>query len=215
MNTLRIPIFPSTGVLFPGEVQVFSNEFEDLGNLLAYAQERQLPVGFVHSTASHGAGLALTGTMAIVLDSGEVHVDEGDAVLLVGQKRFQMLQIHHDKPFLEATVQTWPWDPNPRPAWNLVESVGDYLRRYTQALNTILPPAMLPEPLVRQTAALGILAAALMQLPCADKQRLLETRTSEHLLAAVVQHLRLQVPIAERLSEMLPYRSCCERIFLN
>ena len=215
MNTLRIPIYPSSGVLFPGEVQVFSTEHDDLRHMLDYAYEQHVPLGLVHTTASHSAGLALTGTTAVLLDSGEVRVNEGEALLLVGQERFQMLQIHQDKPFLEATVQTWPWDPKPRPAWNLVELVGDYLRRYTEALNDILPPAILPESLVRQTAALGILAAGLMQLPCNEKQLLLETRTSEHLLAAVILHLRVQVPIAERLSEMQPFHSCCERIFLN
>ncbi|NBD36440.1 MAG: hypothetical protein GVY30_10655, partial [Chloroflexi bacterium] len=125
-------------------------------------------------------------------------------------------QLHKDHDYMEATIETWPWLETPSPDWALVNTVGEYLRRYIEALADSLPPTLFPDAVAPSTATLGVLSAVILQLPPADKQRLLELPTSEALLRNVLTHLRLYVPMAEKLAHMLPNTSeMYENILMN
>ena len=63
---------------------------------------------------------------------------------------------------------------------------------------------------------MGVLGAALLPLPSADKQRLLEMPTAKVLLSEVLDYMRIYVPLAERLADMLPKVAAFhERVSLN
>ena len=215
MKTLRIPIYPSPEVVFPGQLFPIFAETRRVDWLLRVCREQRQPVGVVWVQDATRGVAANVGTLAYLLDALPGQGRDFANALVVGQYRFQMLQIHQDQVYLEATVQLWPWVEEPRPGWMLVEQVGHYLCRYVEALASVWPAALLPEVLPPGAATLGVLGAALLPVAARDKQRLLETPTARGLLSAVLDYMRVYVPLAERLATMSPETLVYERISLN
>lgn len=215
MRTLRIPIYPSQEIIFPGQLYPIFADTQGGDLLLRLCREQRQPLGVVWvSDGTYGA-MANVGTLAYLLDDVPGLERDFASALVVGQYRFQILQIHQDHVYLEATVQLWPWVEEPRPGWMLVEQVGHYLRRYVEALASVWPAALLPEVLQPGVSTLGVLGAALLPLAAGEKQRLLETPTARGLLTAVLGYMRVYVPLAERLATMSPEPMLHERISLN
>ena len=214
MKTLRVPIYPSSEAVFPGQLFPIFAETQRVDWLLRVCREQRQPLGVAWASDAHGA-VANVGTLAYLLDDIPGKSCDFANALVVGQYRFQMLQIHQDQVYLEATVQLWPWIEEPRPGWMLVEQVGHYLRRYVEALASVWPAALLPEVLSPGVSTLGVLGAALLPLAPAEKQRLLEVPTARSLLTAVLDYMRVYVPLAERLATMSPKETLHERVSLN
>lgn len=204
MKTLRVPIYPSADVLFPGQLFPIFAETRGVDWMLRFCREQRQPLGMVLASQSGGHTIARVGTLAYLLDDIPRKVQDFANIIVVGQYRFVILQLHQDQAYLEATVELWPWIEEPRPSWLLVEQAGIYLRRYVQALATTLPAALLPEVLPPGVSTLGVLGAALLPLASADKQRLLELPTAKALLTEVVRYMRIYVPLAERLANTPP-----------
>ncbi len=216
MKTLRVPIYPSADVVFPGQLFPIFAETRGVDWILRFCREQRQPLGMIFVPDIGGHTLAGVGTLAYLLDDIPQKVQDFSNIVVVGQYRFQILQIHQDQVYLEATVQLWPWIEEPRPGWMLVEQVGNYLRRYVQALSNTLPAALLPEVLPPGVSTLGVLSAALLPLPSADRQRLLEIPTAKGLLSTVLDYMRIYVPLAERLADMPPKVAALhERVSLN
>lgn len=202
MKMMRIPIYPSGEVIFPGQLIRLSDEAWGMEQMLSYCREHRQPIGLVLASGPQGHTLADVGTLAYLMDGFPDSNPDMLDTLVVAQYRFRMLQIHQDQAFLEATVQLWPWVEEPRPDWRTVEQLGIYLRRFVAALSNVLPPILLPEILSPTASTLGVLGAALLQLPAKDKQRLLELPTAQTLLVTVLDYMRIYVPIAERLAKI-------------
>jgi Lon protease-like protein len=215
MKTLRIPIYPSPEVVFPGQLHPIFADTRGVDWMLRTCREQRQPLGIVWVTDVTRGAVANVGTLAYLLDDVPEKDRDFTNALVVGQYRFQMLQIHQDQVYLEATVQLWPWVEEPRPGWLLVEQIGHYLRRYVEALASVWPAALLPEVLPPGASTLGVLGAALLPLAVEEKQRLLEVPTALGLLSAVVDHMRVYVPLAERLAAMSPKAMLHERVSLN
>ena len=223
-DVLRIAIYPSDQVIFPGQVFPLYDEIgtygyrdpEALDEMIHFCRKQHRSMGIVFIPDRRGYGLARIGTVANLVDAtGAVFQADGYPVV-VGKARFKMLQIHHDRSFLESTVRLYPWSQKPTPSWELIERVGGYLRRYTKVISELLPPALMPEILAPSAATLGALSAAILQLPEIERQRLLELNSTNDLLLSVLKHLRLYVPLAERVAAMPPtVPETCERIMMN
>ncbi len=204
MKTLRVPIYPSADVVFPGQLFPIFAEPGRVDWLLQACREQNLPLGIVFVPDAYGHTLATVGTLAYLLDDVPQRLAEFSNTVVVGQYRFQILQIHQDQVYLEATVQLWPWLEEPRPGWLSIELLGRYLHRYVQALSRTLPAALLPEVLPPGVSTLGVLGAALLPLPAAEKQRLLEIPTAKVLVSEVLNYMRVYVPLTERLAKTPP-----------
>lgn len=216
MKTIRVPIYPSADVIFPGQLFPIFAETRGVDLMLRYCCEQRQPLGMAFVPDAAGHTLASVGTLAYLLDDISQRVYNFANTVVVGQYRFQILHIHQDEVYLEATIQLWPWLEDPRPGWMLVEQVGNYLRRYVQALSNTLPAALLPEVLPPGVSTLGVLGAALLPLPAADRQRLLEVPTAKGLLSKVLDYMRIYVPLAERLAHIPPQVAAFhERVSLN
>ncbi|HDQ72699.1 MAG TPA: hypothetical protein ENN19_11480 [Chloroflexi bacterium] len=215
MKTLRVPIYPSPEIVFPGQLYPIFPDKQGVDWLLRVCREQRQPLGVVWVSDVTCGAVANVGTLAYLLDDIPGNGRDFANALVVGQYRFQMLQIHQDQIYLEATVQLWPWIEEPRPDWMLVEQVGHYLRRYVEALASVWPAALLPEILRPGVSTLGVLGAALLPLAAEEKQRLLEMPTARGLLSAVLDYMRVYVPLAERLATMSPKAMLHERVSLN
>lgn len=202
MKMMRVPVLPSSEVIFPGQLFAVPVGMRVVDAILRHCHERQCGVGVVYVAGDEGRTIATVGTLANLVDPGlSLKASQAEAYV-AGQHRFRIHQIHQDQPFLEATVSMWPWVEEPPPDWALVEGVGWYLSRYVEALSSVLPPVLLPDALPPGASTLGVLGAGLLQIPGADKQRLLETPTTRALMASVLDYMRVYVPMAERLAEM-------------
>lgn len=216
METVRLPICPAVAAIFPGQLHLVSSAGEGMRQLVRFCRELHHPLGVVFTSGASGPSLARVGTLAYLVKPRAEILVEPQSVLVVGQARFHIQELHYDRPYLEATVESWPWLQEPRPDWRLVEQLGRYLHRYVTALAEVLPPTLLPEMLLSNTATLGVLGAALLQVAPAQKQHLLEIPTARGLLTEVLRYMRVYVPIAERLATMQPERQTAyERIFFN
>lgn len=216
MDILRVPVYPSQEVIFPGQLLALQYPSPILEPMVRACVAARRPLGIVWTSGAHGHHLARVGTLVRFL--GRLQNADWDApnILVAGQERFRVLQMHQDHTYMEATVHLWPWTEDPRPRWNDVEALGAYLQRYVTALSDVLPPAFLPEAVLPGTTALGVLGAALLQLPSEEKQRLLEIPTMRVLLREVLRYMRVYVPMAERLACMTPPVSeAYERISFN
>ena len=202
MRMLRIPVCPSAEVVFPGQIISVSERVYDVDRVLRFCREQRLVLGVVAVSGRNGHTLADVGTLVNLVEPATFAGSGPWETYVAGRQRFRIQQIHQDQVFLEATVSLWPWVEEPRPEWVLVENVGRYLLRYIKALSAVLPPVLLPDLLPPGASALGIISAGLLQLPAADKQRLLEIPTVHALLAAVLEYLRVYVPLTERLAKM-------------
>ncbi len=206
METLRVPIYLSSDVIFPGQLlPVYGGSAVE--RMVHVCRKIHYPIGVVLSPDSGIGQMARVGTLANLLDAEEGLSLEGNGTanaVLVGQSRFRVLDVHADRIYPEATVELWPWLEEPRPTWILIEQLGEYLRRYIHALSDTLPPTLLPEALVPDSATLGVLGAALLQLSPDEKQRLLELPTSQALLSSMLKYMRIYVPLAERLAAIPP-----------
>lgn len=223
-DVMRVGIYPSDQVIFPGQVFPLYDEVgtyghgepEALSQMIGYSRRHQRPLGVVYIPDRRGYALARIGTLAHLVDGTETSFQADGYPVVVGKSRFKMMQIHQDHDFLEATVKVYPWNDNPTPSWDLIENVGAYLRRYTKVMSELLPPALMPEILAPSAETLGALSAAILQLPETERQHLLELDTTFDLLTGVLNHLRLYVPLAERVARMPPaVPESCERVLMN
>ncbi|MDF1514314.1 MAG: hypothetical protein P1S60_10945 [Anaerolineae bacterium] len=223
-DVIRIAIYPSDQVIFPGQVVPLYDEVgtygyqhpEALAQMINFCRQRQCPLGMTFIPDQRGYGLARIGTIATLVDATQAVFQADGYPVVVGKARFKMMQIHHDQSFLEATVKVYPWSPTPPPSWELIEHVGAYLRRYTKVMAELLPPALMPEILPPSAETLGSLSAASLQLPELERQRILELGSTQELLESVLHHFRLHVPLAERVAEMPPtVPELCERMMMN
>ena len=203
MKMMRVPVLPSSEVIFPGQLFAVPRGIRVIDAIFRHCHEHQRGLGVVFVSGTEGRTIANVGTLANLVDPG-LSLDRTDQAetYVAGQYRFRIHQIHQDHAFLEATVSVWPWIEEPPPDWALVESVGWYLGRYVEALSNVLPPVLLPDALPPGASTLGILSAGLLQIPNDAKQRLLETPTTCALMASVLDYMRVYVPLAERLAEM-------------
>ncbi len=196
---MRIPICPSLEVVFPGQLIAISHSNMAVEQAIRASLVEQQLVGIVYTSPHQPHSLCRIGTLARPV--GRVH-RRGLytlSLVVVGQARFRMLHLYHDQPYPEATIQVWPWVQNPPPPWSMVALLGHYLKRYIAALKAVLPPALMPEAMAPNAATLGILGAALLQLPANTKQHLLEVPTTRELVRQVLRYMQCYVPLTERL----------------
>ena len=177
----RLPLLPLHTVLFPGQPIPLHVSDPLYQRLVVRSFEESTNVGVVlirEGLEKEGLVIPYTvGTVARITFYQQSEIGLGQLVA-VGQHRFRILDLVNFKPPLEALVSLWPWSPEPAPSQRLMDTVGEWLRRYVAALADVVPPVLEPEALPQDAAALGVLAAVILQVSLSEKQALLETPTA-------------------------------------
>ena len=197
---MRIPIYPSPNVIFPGQLLAIQHPTEAIEQALQANLKTQQLIGIAYAPPHNPHALSRIGTLAQAVGRLQSPGLDAMPITVAGKARFRMVQIHYEQPYPEATFQLWPWMPNPPPPWSDVETLGQYLKRYIDALTIILPPTLIPEAMQQNAGALGILGAALLQIPAQAKQHLLEIPTTRELVHRVLHYMQIYVPLTERLA---------------
>lgn len=101
----RIPLFPLGVVLFPGAelpLHIFEDRYKEM---IAEAIAQEGEFGVVMASEK---GLSKIGCSAVVERVLETYPDGRSDILARGRRRFEILFVHQDRSFLEATIE--PYD---------------------------------------------------------------------------------------------------------
>jgi Lon protease-like protein len=181
METLAL--FPLNTVLFPGQLlplHIFEPRYKQMiGECIQHGR----PFGVVLIRSGEEVGDQAepneVGTTAHIVQV-EHAADERMNILCVGNARFRIAETFHDKPYLYGKIELWPWEPFAAGSAD-VERVQRQLDRYVQILAEMTDSKLEVE-LPSEPAALANVAASVLQIDSAEKQRLLTTFSIGQLL---------------------------------
>jgi Lon protease-like protein len=183
MNINRLPLFPLNTVLFPGQLlplHIFEPRYR---LMIKECLAGQSAFGVILIREGREVG-----DSAVPFDVGctarieQVNrLEDGRLNLLcVGQSRFKVTQLRHDRPFLSADVELWPWAPvESGDAGPQVEKVKRLLTVYLERLAKVTGSAIHLDEMPTAPAPLANLAAIVLQIPNAEKQALLAAPSIE------------------------------------
>ena len=187
MTALRLPLFPLNTVLFPGMVlplHVFEPRYREMINRCL---DEHLPFGVAYIESGPEVGGPAQphpiGTYGLIqnverLPDGCLNIE------VVGQERFRIVALHHDKSYLCGTVERYPLDAvSSARAVALGHALRPWVHRYLKILGESANVALDSQALPDEPAALGYLAAIVAQIPMAEKQALLACSSAVELLA--------------------------------
>jgi len=121
-------------------------------------------------------------------------------ILVIGQDRFQILELHGERPYLTATAELFPLTPTPA---ELLEQGGRGLRplleRYLQVMAEASEVDLETYQLPDEPISLAYLAATLLQLPPEKKQPFLEMSDPVALLDMLRQSYRQEIALLKRM----------------
>jgi Lon protease-like protein len=182
-----LPLFPLHTVLFPGmplPLHIFESRYKQMIN---FCLERDNLFGVVlirHGSEALGplAEPHSIGCTARILDVQPL--DEGRMnITTIGESRFRIHALNHDLPYLVAEVAPLPIQIDDTEklllaAGRLKSKVSQYIHLLNELDEIKLDPDSLPE----EPLTLAHYAATLLQMPPAEKQKLLESASALDLL---------------------------------
>lgn len=214
MSSLRL--FPLNIVLFPG-MELPLHVFEP--------RYRQLIVECLTDSEPFGVALIREGPeVGAAADPHELgttaHIDSalplrGDRMFVktTGERRFRVVSVHHDRPYLRAEVE-YPVDENTEPSEHLVRSVTEAYRKLVQLRLAAQGGYERTPPVPESPGALADLAAAATaaSVPADRLQAVLEALDVRHRLELTAALLTDALEAAHReTSALLAQRWSHER----
>jgi Lon protease-like protein len=200
---LRLPLFPLPAVLVPGLVMplvLFEPKYLQLAENLSELEGSEQFFGIVKSIPNlAGAGeisINTTGTIAQV-QSLELQADGKWDMVVVGGRRFRILELHQDMPYLTADIELLPDDDLNQPVTTqVIEATLEAFDNYRTLLGvSIEENGNLPDD--PQTLSYLITAAAMFSLE--ERQLLLELVSTNQRLKRIKQILDREVALLAKL----------------
>lgn len=194
-----LPLFPLNTVLFPGMplgLYIFEERYK---LMITECLEEKHPFGVVlisrgqealgPAAQPHPVGCTAVITEVQKLSGGRMNI------VAVGQERFHIDSLHHDRPYLAGDVDTFPLVVADEARAQLaVRRLRPLLDRYLATLNEAGEVKGEPDQLPEDPTAVAYLAAALLQAPPPVKQRLLAVPEAAQLLAELRTIYRRELP---------------------
>lgn len=200
---LRIPLFPLATVLVPGLVMpliLFEPKYLKLGEHLSDREESDRYFGIVKTTpkliGASDISINTIGTIAQV-QSLDLRSDQKWDLVAVGGRKFKILEIHQDMPYLTADVQVLPEESELDSANDLlIETTISVFDKYRSLLGvSVADNSDLPSE--GQTLSYLITAVAMFSLD--EKQALLETHSTYTRLSRINRILTREVSLLSQL----------------
>lgn len=204
--TFELPLFPLQTVLFPGmplALHIFEPRYRQMVN--ECLRDRQ-PFGVVLIREGDEVGDALVEPFPIGCTAEIAQMqplDEGRMQLLViGQDRFRILQLHHDQPYLTGTVEYFPLRAEGKQNRAAVDALRPWVEEYLSLLRDAgdldFDLARLP----REPDTLAYLAATVLQVPALEKQALLAEPVAANLLNDMRGLYRRELPLLRAMLDL-------------
>ncbi len=189
----RLPLFPLHTVLFPGQLlplHIFEPRYR---LMISECLAGQPSFGVVLIREGQEVG-----EEAVPFDVGTTarieQVEQlGDGrlnIMCVGEARFRLTTLRHDRPFLSGDADLWPWEAHaPAAAEPRTSQIKRLLTTYLQRLARATGNAIRLDEMPSEPASLANLAAIALQIPNDEKQTLLSAPTIDHLLDGCISLL--------------------------
>jgi Lon protease-like protein len=188
LTLMELPLFPLNTVVFPGwpmPLHIFEPRYLEMVKLCT---ENQSPFGIVLIKKGSDENDPVVepydiGCTVKITQTEEIR-DGRILIMTIGQERFRILSLNHDKPYLTGEVEKLPFrqekpEPLREAAHQLHGLLVDYLNQLAQFSDEIkFDTARVPT----DPEELGFTASALLQAPLETKQSLLEARKASSLL---------------------------------
>ncbi len=180
-----LPLFPLDLVLLPGAplpLHIFEPRYKEM---ISECLEQHKPFGIVRASDEGVAGIGCTAEIVSVTKK----YDDGRMDILTrGVERFEVLEVHEDRAFLQAEISLVEDDETVAPAAPLVQQA---VRLHAEIVK--IAGAQLAGP--DETASnLSFLLAGTLPLDLDFKQNLLATLSETKRLEAVVGYLEAVLP---------------------
>lgn len=181
----EIPLFPLNLVLFPGtpvHLHIFEERYKQM---VAFCQETGSPFGVVLIRSGLEALAAPAEPEAVGCSAQIAHVEKLEQgrmnLVALGQDRFRILSLKHDRPYLVGVVEALPmlWNDPPgliQAQQRLSPWLERYVRKISRGDTDVDFKRIAEEPLIYLN-----MAAMLLQIPLEQKQELLEMGNAVHL----------------------------------
>jgi Lon protease-like protein len=202
----EIPLFPLHTVLFPGmplQLHIFEPRYRSMVRDCVEGGQMFGVVLIRQGVEAGGPAIPYPiGCSAQIIDLEPLSDGEFNLTAL-GEERFQIIELQHDKPYLRATVEYLPME-KPQTLETLQGSrrLSPWIRSYLDLLEEIEGPEMDLKDLILPPEPLPLLymAASLLQLPPVEKQPLLESKSAHHLLIRLLRLYRRELALAPTLT---------------
>lgn len=197
----EIPLFPLNTVLFPG-MPINLHIFEPRYKLLieeCLQNHQPFGVALIREGVEAGGPLATPYPVGCTARITQVErLDDGRMnILVIGEERFQIHALSHDKPYLMGTVETIPLGGSDSQAvQHAARRLRPWVERYLAILSRAAEQIQFdPQQLPEDPVSLAYLAAALVQIPTDQKQVLLATDSTLRFMDAIRTIYRREVAL--------------------
>lgn len=182
-----LPIFPLELVLLPGvplPLHIFEPRYKEM---ISECLEQKKPFGIVRASAD---GVAEFGCTAEIVSVTKKYEDGRMDILTRGVERFEVLEVHEERAFLQAEISVIHDDESQpaKPASELVEQAVRLHAEIVKLAGAELGSAD------EGASNLSFLLAGSLPLDLDFKQSLLSTLSETKRLEAVVGYLRAVLP---------------------
>ena len=189
--SLLLPLFPLDLVLLPGvplPLHVFEPRYKEM---ITECLDEKKPFGVVRASSN---GVADIGCTAEILEVTKRYDDGRMDILTRGVERFEVLQVHETRPFLEAEFSVVADEPG-TPSSELVQQA---VRLHTEIAKLAGGDAGSP---AEDDEHLSFLLAGSLPLDLDFKQNLLKTLSEPKRLESVISYLQALLPGLRRASK--------------
>jgi len=189
VNSL-LPIFPLDLVLLPGvslPLHIFEPRYKEM---IAECLERKKPFGVVRASDD---GVADIGCMAEIVSVTKKYDDGRMDIVTRGLDRFEVIQVHEDRSFLQAEVSVVQDEEEPEKP--TTEIVTQAVRLHAEIAKLAGSELSGPDD---RAGNLSFLLAGSLPLDLDFKQSLLSTLSEAKRLEAVVGYLEAVLPVLRR-----------------
>jgi Lon protease-like protein len=200
--SFNLPLFPLNTVLFPGmplTLHIFEERYK---RMIADCLEPRQPFGVVlirHGKEALGplADPYRIGCTARILDVQPL-TDGRMNIVALGQKRFRIIELFQDKPYLVGSVELFPLEETNRVQLDRTgRRLRPWVKRYMEILTRLSDVNLDPQHLPNDPLVLAYLAAVLLHIPPDKKQELLSTPRAVDLLADMYKLYRREVALLQ------------------
>lgn len=206
MSLYELPLFPLNTVLFPGmplELHIFEERYRQM---VTYCRVNNSPFGVIliksgaeaHGPLAQPHSIGCTAQMAQLqpLSDGRYNM------IAAGMDRFRIHSIQNDRPYLVGLVESLQLELyDSLECSRLVNELRPWLNRY---ISLVAPPDELVSILnylPEEPVQFGYRAAAILQVSPSQKQAFLELETCPRLLSALMDMVRREIAIIQKLAE--------------
>lgn len=185
-----LPLFPLDLVLYPGEqipLHIFEERYKELAQ---YCLEHDVAFGVVWAEAEET--IADVGTTARIQEVLTRYEDDRLDIEIIGEERFQVLEVHDDKSYLTADVALIENEPVQLDPGLKERVITQHMRLLELAGRTVRPD------LYKNVEGLSYVLAKNAALSKAQKQELLELNSEGERIRYLVDHFETLIPRVEQ-----------------